>query len=373
MSYTNPSQYMNLPIPVVAQDPGPDWANNIVASLTQIDSHTHTGSPYGQQLTPASLNINSSLTFLGNSATHLLTASFNNQSSALSASSYPGALYMAGNNLYFNDGTGSDQVQITSGGSVNATSSGIASGTASASFSSGVLVVDSNTNTPGNIKAGSYLMGDGTTDGYFVTLQPPTLSGGYTITLPSLPGSGTNFVTLNSSGMSGGVSTSGGITGSNIASGTVTNSNLAATNATIVSVSTTGASSGTGVQVASATITTTGTRYVMLRLSSTVSGSPAYVELFNTSALSLGQVQGIVQFVKNGTTSLAEYPIQTVLLGPSGGGESVFEVPASAFSHIDFAPSSGSNTYSINISMSSPTNGNVTIACVNCFFQVIEM
>ena len=36
------SPNMNLPVPVVGQDPGPDWANNINSSLGILDQHDHT-------------------------------------------------------------------------------------------------------------------------------------------------------------------------------------------------------------------------------------------------------------------------------------------------------------------------------------------
>jgi hypothetical protein len=110
-------------------------------------------------------------------------------------------VYVSGADLYYND-TAGNHVRLTAGGVVNATSSGIASGSASASFSSGVLVVDSNTNTPGNIQAGSYLMGQNVVGSNFLTLSPPSSlsSGSYSLILPALPTLGKGILTLDTSG-----------------------------------------------------------------------------------------------------------------------------------------------------------------------------
>ena len=41
MPNTLPSPYMGMPVPVPGVDPGPDWAQNIVASLGIADAHDH--------------------------------------------------------------------------------------------------------------------------------------------------------------------------------------------------------------------------------------------------------------------------------------------------------------------------------------------
>lgn len=41
MANTTTSPNMGMPVPVVGTDPGPDWANNINACLSIIDSHNH--------------------------------------------------------------------------------------------------------------------------------------------------------------------------------------------------------------------------------------------------------------------------------------------------------------------------------------------
>src|ERR1700677_1577034 len=143
MSDTSLTPNMNLVVPTVGQDQGPDWANNLNADLGILDQHNHS-SGQGVQITPSGLNINMDLPFNSNNATLLNTVRFNNLSAPLAGTAPNlGCIYEAQNELYYNDGVG-NSVKMTSGGSVNATTSGISSGTATASFVGGVLVVDSN-------------------------------------------------------------------------------------------------------------------------------------------------------------------------------------------------------------------------------------
>lgn len=187
MPFVNNSINMNLPIPQVGVDPGPQWATDVNNCLTLIDQHNHTPG-YGIAVPPAGLNINADLTIQGNNLINIRSDRYLLNVSPLAGASDLACVYVAGADLYYND-TAGNQVRLTAAGSVNATSSGISSGTASASFSAGTLVVNQNTNTPGNIEAGSILLGNNVASSPYLTLSPPTLSGGYTITLPSLPGS----------------------------------------------------------------------------------------------------------------------------------------------------------------------------------------
>jgi hypothetical protein len=190
---------MNIAVPVPQQSPGPDWAQDIYTALfSVIDQHNHsTGN--GVQITPAGLNINSPLTFGSNNATNMLAAGFTSQASPLAIATYPAAVYVSGGNLYYN--SSSTQIQLTTPTGVNATSSGISSGTATASFVSSVLVVNEAANTPANIQAGSYLLGNNVAGSNFITLAPTTtIPSNYTLSLPVAPPSATSFLTMNSSG-----------------------------------------------------------------------------------------------------------------------------------------------------------------------------
>lgn len=235
MSLTT-SPNMLLPIPTVGSEPGPQFGYDINTSLTLIDYHDHS-SGKGVQITPSGLNISSALSFQGQNATNMGAVIFQNQSSLATLN----ALYTIGGELWFNDGT--NPVQITLAGSVNATSSSLTSGTASAAFSAGVLVVDSVTSnsTPGNIQVGSVLLGNNTAGSNFLTLQPPSLTGGgYTLTLPTIPAS-TSFLTIDATGVIGEAT---GVSAAQIASASITGSQLA--NQTV-----------TATQIANGTITTT--------------------------------------------------------------------------------------------------------------------
>lgn len=177
-----PSPNMGLQIPIVGQTPGPDYASNIDSSLTTIDSHDHTLGK-GLPITPSALNINANLDLQTNSAINVKSIAFSPVLSPLTALN----LYVIGSDLYYHNA--SNSIRITNGNAVNVTSAGLQNGNASASFAATTLVVygDYTTNTPGDIKAGSLLMGNNVPNSPYLVLSPPTLSLGYTITLPPLP------------------------------------------------------------------------------------------------------------------------------------------------------------------------------------------
>src|SRR5271165_1505536 len=117
MSDFNISPNMNLPIPTVGVDPGPDWASNLNSSLTLVDQHDHTPG-HGVQITPTGLNINSDLSFAGNNATGLRSTRFAVQSVLIPAVSPDlGELYVSGVDLYYNDVAG-NQVRVTQSGGI---------------------------------------------------------------------------------------------------------------------------------------------------------------------------------------------------------------------------------------------------------------
>jgi hypothetical protein len=196
------SPNMSLPIPVVGQDPGPDWANNINASLTIIDGHNHTPGS-GVQVPPAGLNINSDLTFQGNNATNLRSDRFAPQSAPLSGAADLGAIYESGVDLWYNDGAG-NQIRLTQGGAPvgsPGTITGLPSGTASASYSAGTFTFESATNTPAAINGGPLTIANQTASAYGITIAPNSgIAANYDIFLPPALPSGLNYVTLDSSG-----------------------------------------------------------------------------------------------------------------------------------------------------------------------------
>jgi len=100
----------------VSVTPGPTWATNLNTSLDAIDNHDHTSNK-GVRITPAAININAALEFNGNNALELKQVALENQSSQPTDQSR--SLYAYSGELYYRDPSG-NQVQITSGGSVNA-------------------------------------------------------------------------------------------------------------------------------------------------------------------------------------------------------------------------------------------------------------
>lgn len=194
------SPNMDLPVPQVGLDSGPQYATDINTCLTLIDGHNHSPG-YGVPISSSGINLTTDLPVNSNNLTLVRSVRFTPQSVAIPATSPDiGSVYVAGLDLWYNDLAG-NQVQLTSGGLVNATSSGISDGTASATFSAGVLVVDAAANTPANIQAASLLMGNNVANSHYLTLSPPSAMGAnYNVTLPALPSS-TSFMLMNTSGV----------------------------------------------------------------------------------------------------------------------------------------------------------------------------
>ena len=248
---------MNLLVSTVGVDSGLLWEQNLNADILILDGHNHTAGN-GIQIPPAGLNINAPLPFNNQQATNVQAVVFTPQISPSATSPAVGAIYMSGVDLYFNDGTGSDSpIQITSGGAVNASSSGLASGTATAAFNTGVLVVNAASLTPANIQCGSILLGNNVASSKYLTLQPPSsMAASYPLTLPSTPGT-QSIMTLDTGGnmatpvaypipqaglASGSVGTSQiialNVTTGTIAANAVTFAKLAALNITTNTIST---------------------------------------------------------------------------------------------------------------------------------------
>lgn len=185
---------MSLVVPIVGQEPGPEYATDVNASLNIIDSHNHTPG-YGVPIPTAGLNINTDLPINGNRLTGVKSIPFTSQVSPLTAVSPDiDALYVSGVDLYYNDGNG-NQIRVTEGGAVTGSPGSITGLTppASASYSSGseTFVWQSDVNTPANMDMGSIILRDITANSHGITISPAAgLAGDYTLTLPGgLPGS----------------------------------------------------------------------------------------------------------------------------------------------------------------------------------------
>ncbi len=194
MANYNLSPNMNLPIPTVGVDPGPDWANNIDVCLTTLDGHTH-NSGSGVKITPSGININDNLAYNGNNAIGLRTTRFSSQSAVLTDPTDLGAVYNVLGNLYWNNGAGV-AVKITDGASVagsSGTITGLPSGTASAAYrpGSGTFEWLQATSTPANMDNGNIILryvSYPSPTGNFVELSAsPSLATGYQLVFPSGP------------------------------------------------------------------------------------------------------------------------------------------------------------------------------------------
>lgn len=309
MSDINLSAQMNLPIPIVGVDSGPDYALNLNSCLTIIDSHDHSAGS-GVQITPSGMDINIDLPFGSNNATSLKSVRFTPQVSALSGPDDLGCLYEVAADLYYNDGAG-NQVRITQSGGVAGSPGSISNLTspASASYVSGnqTFVWQSAANTPANLDAGSVIFRNIAASSFGLTLNPPAAMGSnYALTLPSLPGS-QKFMTLDAAGTMSApwavdgstleVATNvvqvkdGGITAAKLASNSVSTAkivDLAVTSAKLAAPNfalsnscgnfllTASANVYTPVTNLSVTITASGLRPVLVALIPTGSGEAAF-------------------------------------------------------------------------------------------------
>lgn len=228
MANFNVTPNMQLPNPVPGMDPGPDYADNLESSLDIIDQHNHSAGQ-GVLIQPNGINISSDLPFNSNNAVTLRSVRFLSQLSPIpNTAPDVGILYVSGNELWYNDYTGGNQVQITTNGLINATSSGISSGTATAAFSGGVLVVKSSSTSFANVDLQSVVLANAGNITNQLTLLAPTLSSSYDLTLPLVP-LANSFLQIDTSGnISAGPAIVAGITGSNIAPATIAGSNIAA-------------------------------------------------------------------------------------------------------------------------------------------------
>lgn len=201
---------MGLIIPTVGQEPGPEWANDINSSLGTLDQHSHVAGQ-GVSITPDAININADLPFNGFNANLVKTVNFQALSASL-AGAVPnlGCIYVAGNELYYNDEAG-NVIPITNSGSVNAGAgsiTGLPSGTASASYSSGTqtFIWRSATLTPANMDGGSFIFRNITPSSFGITVAAPSgLATNYGLQFPAALPASTKILTLDNAGNIGAV------------------------------------------------------------------------------------------------------------------------------------------------------------------------
>jgi hypothetical protein len=113
---------MNLVIPNVGSTVGPTYASLVNAAFEAVDAHDHTTGK-GVLVPSAGLNINADLDFNESGLTDVKMVALYNQ---VAAPSNVRSIYSSAGDLYYKNSAGTE-VQITTGGSVNATGTGIIS------------------------------------------------------------------------------------------------------------------------------------------------------------------------------------------------------------------------------------------------------
>ncbi len=350
MTNTTTSPNMLLPIPTVSEDPGPDWATNLNACLSAIDSHNHS-SGQGVQITPDGMNINADFPLNGNNLISARSLRFTPQSGNITQPADLGCLYENGVDLYYVDGSG-NQVRITQGGSVTGsagTITGLPSGTASAAFSAGTFTFESATNTPAAMNFGPATIGQQVVSGFGVTISAAVAqASNYGLSLPTaLPGS-TQFMTLDSSGNIGAsIAVSQGITNTMLAP-----VNAAyADNNSIVTITSASYSDVSGLSV-----------------SLTSTGRPVEISLMPISGASNAS---FVRSDDGGTCSLGfdvDGALTSFTIGILSAGLSFF--PTSF--RLVFTPAAGAHTYKVRGKRDSGT-GSSSILFGYCALYVREL
>lgn len=194
---------MGLTLPSIGITPAPTYGTQQNNDLTLIDQHDHTPGK-GVVLTADSININSDFTLNSNNLIDVRSVRFTAQGSPISDPTDIGCIYVAGVDLYYNDGNG-NQVQITNLGSVAGASGSIAGlvSPASASYTpmDSTFTWQSDINTPAIMDQGPTIIRELVAAGEGVTLQAPAgLAASYDLVLPpSLPANN-SVLTVDASG-----------------------------------------------------------------------------------------------------------------------------------------------------------------------------
>lgn len=389
------SPNMKLVVPGVGSEAGPQWANDINSSLTIIDQHNH-ASGSGVQISPSGLNINADLPININNLTLLRSVRFSPQASPLGTATDLGCLYESGVDLYYNDGNGT-QIQLTSGGTVNATSSGISSGTNTASFVSSVLVVNAAANKPANIQGGSLLLGNNVAGSKFLTLAPPNaMAANYSIVLPPSNSTGSlAFVTLDTSnnmGSSLNVDNSTltissnllevaaqGVTATQIANATITSTQIAANGVSRTNLPLVNAQQSTTINTQTINPSSINTLISFLSTAITTTGRPVILGLASNQTGSGGTIKSpLIQLTgSNGVVATFNLGING---SPSGtttweltcagttSGSVVYRIPVSSISTV-LVPTAGTYTYTLYIT----TDANTTAAVSGLTLYAYEL
>ncbi len=351
---------MNLPVPVVGDEQGPQYATDINDCMTVIDQHDHTAGS-GVLITPAAININTDLPFNGNSLSGLSVLRFQSQiSPPTPMSPNLDSLFVSGDDLYYNDGAG-NQVRITISGAVNSPTTSIPGlvPPASVFYDSGseTVIWQSDVDVAASTDTRDVILRNNTANSKGLTLTPPTaMAADYSITLPALP-LATGLVGMASTGVQAVQSYQ--VAGDNVGqamtstgANAVANSRTRTTGTTVavggVALSTScgafSTSSSTPVDVTNLTVTiTTSGRPIFIGLIGDGTTGSSVIAVSNNST-SISGATGDV-FLFNGATNIVNSRFRANVASPTPAF-SALQVPVSTFSYIDVQVA-GTYTYKI--------------------------
>jgi len=352
---------MNLTLPGVGTEIGPNYANEINNDFSILDGHNHSVGN-GVLITPAGLNISTDLSFVNNNATVLRSVRMTSQSGALYGASDLGCIYNNAGDLYYNDGSG-NQIAMTASGGIAGSPGSIANlvSPASATYTAASETFTWAAGTSGKAAAmdnGSVtIRQNNTASANGITLASPnSLANAYSLTLPTaLPGS-TQYLSCDSSG------NLGTVTGDAI--GQVMTS-VGSNAISVVRTRATGSSVGAGgVAISSScgnflTTTMSPTFVAVTNLSVTLvtSGRPVFIGLIPDGTSNVNYIgmsssgfsfAGNVQIL-NGATAIGFFAVADIASVTASGGRT-WETSPQIISTID-APSAGTQSYSIQCSI----------------------
>lgn len=325
----NISTNMNLPIPQVGSEAGPQYAQDVNNCLTLVDQHNHSPG-YGTQINPTGIDINADLAMNNNNLVTARSVRFTSQPAALMGVADIGCLYEAVNDLYFNDGLGNN-IRITQGGGVAGTPGSIANLVPPASVAyialNQTVVFQSDVNTTANLDAGYIILRTSAVSSPGLTLQAPaSISSNYTLSLPLVPLSTLPMFLDSLGNMSTGL-----ITTSVITNASVTRPKLAAVGQQIsASCGNFSTTSATPVDVTNLTVTIT------------TSGRPVMVMCQGDGSGASGP------FASGGSISIYLLRGATIL---SQGNYNLLSLPPSCVLYLD-AVAAGTYTYKVQVSTS---------------------
>lgn len=380
---------MSLILPTVGQEPGPNWALDLNSSLSLVDQHNHAAGS-GVPITPAGINIDTDLAINSHNLTSIRSSRFTAQLAPLALGTDIGCIYVAGQDLYYNDTLG-NQIRLTIAGAVNGTPGSIgglvAPATATYVPANQTFVWQSNLNTSASLDCGPILIRNIVAGSNAITLSPPNpLPANYTITLPTSAPASTKILTLSNTGAmaanydvdystltiaantikvaNGGITQTQmandsvgtnqiidlNVTANKLATDSVTTSKIVDGNVTRVKLGPLGQQvssscgnftvtpKGSWVDVTNLTITITTTgKPVFLMMQSDGSGGQSTIRVDTAAG---GTPLGRVRFLRDGAEICQQ------LMGSTSTGEAISSQYAANISFVD-APAAGTYTYKV--------------------------